>query len=155
MSCRLRGFEPCGQRRINRTPYPPIGGDPRCHRGPKFQSRHHLAPQRKLRSPKLKYEALEISDVRATVERKVHYRYPLKARYLHITAAVGNPFESKVSYFTHYSWKVGPGVSASLTLNTTVHNPDQGRNQLFISGRGQFSRTFLRWRNRAYSNGHR
>jgi len=30
--------------RISRTPYPPIGG-------PKIQSPHHLAPQRKLRSP--------------------------------------------------------------------------------------------------------
>jgi len=43
--------------------------------GPKFQSRHHLAPQRRLRSPKLKYEALEISDVRVPFERKVHCSY--------------------------------------------------------------------------------
>jgi len=40
--------------------------------GPKFQSRHHLAPQIKLRFPKLKYEALEISEFRGPFERKVH-----------------------------------------------------------------------------------
>ena len=36
-----------------------------------------LSPQRKLRSPKLKYEALEISEVRGPFERKVlmHYIY--------------------------------------------------------------------------------
>jgi len=28
----------------------PNCGGPHCHRGPKIQSRHHLAPQRKLRS---------------------------------------------------------------------------------------------------------
>jgi len=38
---------------------------------PKFQFRHHLASQRKLRFPKLKYEALEISEVRGPFERKV------------------------------------------------------------------------------------
>ena len=43
--------------------------------GPKFQSRHHLAPQRKLRSPKLKCEALEISEFRGPVERKVLYSF--------------------------------------------------------------------------------
>ena len=43
--------------------------------GQKFQSRHHLAPQRKLRTPKLEYEALEISEVRGSFERKVHYSY--------------------------------------------------------------------------------
>ena len=43
--------------------------------GPKFQSCHHLALQRKLRSPKLEYEALEIIEVRGPFERKVHYSY--------------------------------------------------------------------------------
>jgi len=42
---------------------PPIGGA-RYHKGPKIQSRYHVAPQRKLRSPKLKYEAQESSEVR-------------------------------------------------------------------------------------------
>jgi len=68
---------------------PPIGGAS-CHRGPKIQPCHHLAPQRKLRSPKLKYEALEVNEVKGTSERKVlmHYSY------------LGS-FESKV--FTHYN----------------------------------------------------
>ena len=61
--------------RISRTPYPPIGGEHVVTGGPKFQSRHHLSPQRKLRSPKLKYEALEISEVRGPFERKVHCSY--------------------------------------------------------------------------------
>ena len=38
--------------------------------GPKIQSRYHLASQRKLRSPKLKYEALEINGIVL-----VHYSY--------------------------------------------------------------------------------
>jgi len=45
-------------------------------RGPKFspvttQSRHHTVPQRKLRSLKLNYEALEISELRGPFERRV------------------------------------------------------------------------------------
>jgi len=51
--------------------------------GPKFQSRHHLGPRRKLRSPKLKCESLEISEVRGLVEKC-------------ITVTLG-PFESKVA----------------------------------------------------------
>jgi len=54
---------------------PSIGGGHSVTGGPKFQSRHHFAPQRKLRSLKLKYEALEISEVRGPFERKVHYSY--------------------------------------------------------------------------------
>ena len=64
----------CCQSRISRTPYPQFGG-PRCHTGLKIQTRHHLAPQRKLRSPKLKYEALEISEVTGSFESKVQYSY--------------------------------------------------------------------------------
>jgi len=63
------------QSRISRTPYPPIGVAHAVTGGPKFQSRQHLAPQRKLRSRKLKYEALEISEVRGRFERKVHYSF--------------------------------------------------------------------------------
>jgi len=44
------------QSRISRTPYPNWGG-PRWHRGPKIQSRYHLAPYRKLRITKLKHES--------------------------------------------------------------------------------------------------
>jgi len=55
----------------------PNWGGSRCHRGPKIQFRHHLVPQRKLRSPKLKYEVLKISEVRGPFKRKVlmHYNY--------------------------------------------------------------------------------
>jgi len=64
------------QSRISRTPYPQLGG-PHCRRVSKFQSRHHLAPQRKPRFPKLKNEALEISEVRGPFEIKVlmHYSF--------------------------------------------------------------------------------
>jgi len=54
---------------------PPNWGAHAVTGGPIFQSRHHLAPQRKLRSPKLKYEVLEISEVKGPFERKVHYSY--------------------------------------------------------------------------------
>ena len=72
-------------RAVSAALHTPQLGAPRCHRGPKIQSRHHLAPKRKLRSPKLKYEALEISGVRGPFERKVlmYYSY------------IG-PFQSKV-----------------------------------------------------------
>jgi len=39
--------------------------------GPKIQSRHYLSPQKKLRHPKLNYEAPEISEVGGPFERKV------------------------------------------------------------------------------------
>jgi len=62
-------------RLVYAEPYQPHSVPPnwgaRCHRGPNVQSRYHLAPQRKLRSPKLKYEALEISEVRGPFDRKV------------------------------------------------------------------------------------
>jgi len=54
---------------------PQLEGGHAVTEGPKFQSCHHFAPQRKLRFPKLKYEALEISEVRVPFERKVHYSF--------------------------------------------------------------------------------
>jgi len=87
----------CDQSRISRTPYHPIGG-PRCHRGPKIQSRHHFAPQRKLRSPKFKYEALEISEARGPFERKEHYNYfgpfPKQGIYT-LQLLLGSPLKAK------------------------------------------------------------
>jgi len=76
------------QNRISRTPYHPIVGAHAVTGGPKFQSRHYLAPQRKLRSPKLKHEALEISEVKG----------PLKESWITVILV---PFESKV--FSHYN----------------------------------------------------
>jgi len=58
------------QSRNSRNQCPELGGA-RCHKGHKIQSRHNSVPQRKLRSPKLKYEAQEISEVRGLFERKV------------------------------------------------------------------------------------
>jgi len=72
---------------------PPNWGGHAVTGGPKFQSCHHLAPQRKLRSPKLKYEVLEISEVRDPLKEKC------------ITVILG-PFESKV--FSHYNCCWGP-----------------------------------------------
>jgi len=109
---------------------PPNWGVHAVTGGPKFQSRHHLGSQRKLRSPKLKYESLEISEVRGPFERKVlmHYSYfgplwkqssllinccwaPLKRRQatLHITIAKGSPRQvPRLPSLKH----------------TTVYNPD-------------------------------
>jgi len=52
-------------------------GGPTLSQELKIQSRYHLALQRKLRTPKLKYEALEISEVGGPFERKVliHFSY--------------------------------------------------------------------------------
>jgi len=82
------------QSRISRTLYPSIGGGVTLLQGPKIQSRHYLAAQRKLRFPKLKYEALEINEVRGPFERKVLMRYsyfgPLRKQgTLHIRVAKG------------------------------------------------------------------
>ena len=64
-------------------------GGPRCEQGPKIQSSHHFALQRKLRPSKLKYEALEISEVRGHLDRKVLMLYS----YFGL-----RPFESNVLY---------------------------------------------------------
>jgi len=62
-----------------------------------------LSPTAKSSIPELKYEALEISEVRRPFERKVlmYYRYfgPLSKQF-YITTAVAGPFESKVAYYT-------------------------------------------------------
>jgi len=124
-----------GQSCISRTPNPPIGVAHAVTGGPKFQSRHHLAPQRKLRAPKLKYEALEISEVWGALkekcitvisgpfERKVftHYNccwgpfWKWSSSLIHCSCCWA-PFENKLGYFAHYSCKMGPKASAVLAF---------------------------------------
>ena len=64
------------QSRISRTPYPPSGGAHAVTGAPKFNPSPLSRPE-KTSIPKLKYEALEISEVRGPFERKVpmHYNY--------------------------------------------------------------------------------
>jgi len=76
---------------------PPNWGVHAVTGGQKFQSRHHLAPHRKLWSLKLKYAALEISELRGPFERKVNYSF------------VG-PFDSKV--FACYNCCKGASLKA-------------------------------------------
>jgi len=60
------------QSRISRTPHPPIGGTHAVTRGPVPSP---LSTPEKASIPKLEYEALEISEVRGSFERKVDYSY--------------------------------------------------------------------------------
>ena len=93
---------------------PLMGGAHDVTGGPKFKSCHHLASQRKLRCPKLKYESLEIIEFRGG---------PFKEKC--ITVALG-PFESKVGYFAYYSREGGPRQVPRLSSlkHTAVYNPD-------------------------------
>ena len=63
----------------------PNWGGTRCHRELTTQSVHHLAPQRKLRSPKSKDAALEINEVGRPLKESAYALHllwaPLKARY--------------------------------------------------------------------------
>jgi len=78
---------------------PQLGG--MLSQGPKIQSSHHFAPK-KPSIPKLKYEALEISEVGGPLKEKYLYITvilgPFESKVLHITTAVAGPFESKVAY---------------------------------------------------------
>jgi len=64
-------------RAVSAALHTPHLGGPHYNRVEKFQSCNHLAPQRKPRFPKLKNEALEISEVRGPFETKVlmHYSF--------------------------------------------------------------------------------
>jgi len=135
-------------RAVSAALHTPQLGVQRCHRGPKFQSRYHLVPQRKPRFPKLKNETLETSEVRGPFETKVlmHYSFfgpILKARYLRITTTVGGAFECKLAHLhctlqlllgpfwkqdtLHITFAKG-GLRQVPRLpslkHTTVHNPD-------------------------------
>jgi len=85
----------CASKIVLTEPYQPQSihpnWGPTLSQGTKIQSRHHLALQRKLRIPKLKYKTLEISEAEGPFKRKV-----LTAD---MTVAL-DQFESKV--FTHY-----------------------------------------------------
>ena len=108
----------------------PNWGGPRWQRGPKIQSRHLVSTQRKLRSPKLKYEALEISEVRGPLWKKSAYAIQLlwallKARCFHVTTAVGGSFESKLAYL-HIAVAVGP-LCKQGTSHITVAKGARGK----------------------------
>ena len=89
---------------------PPNWGGHAVTGGPKFQSRNNLAPQRKLRSPKLKYEAWEISKVGAPFQRNVHYSFfgPLWKQGIYtLQLLLGGHIESKVVHL-YIAIAVGP-----------------------------------------------
>jgi len=106
-----------------------------------------LSPKRMLRSPKLKYEALEINEIRGPFERKVLMLYSyfgvLWEQGIYTLHCCWGPLWKQSSLlmhysccwaplkarnFTHYSCKGGPEASASLfsLKHTTVYNPDNG-----------------------------
>jgi len=126
---------------------PPNWEEPTLSQGAQNSVPSPLRPQRKLRSPKLKYEALEISEIRPPFERKVltHYSYfgpPWKQGIYTLQLLFGVLWKQsnllthhscswaplKARYFTHYSCKGGVGLEASASLafhkQTTVYNPD-------------------------------
>jgi len=88
-----------GQRRIIRTPYPPIGGAT-LSQGAQNSVPSRLSTQEKASIPKLKYEALEINGVRGSFERKVlmYYSYfgPLRKKGIYtLQLLLGTPLEAK------------------------------------------------------------
>ena len=90
------------QSRISRTPYPPIGVGT-LSQGAQNSAPSPLSTPEKASIPKLKYEALEIKEVRGPFERKVlmHYCYfgPLwKQGIYSLQLLLGAPLESKVAY---------------------------------------------------------
>jgi len=96
---------PCEQSRVSRTPYPQLGS--MLSQNPKFSCHHRaqnsipppLRPQRKIQPSKLKYEALEITEIGGFWKKSACTSQLLwvlfKQMYLQITTTVGGLFESK------------------------------------------------------------
>ena len=119
---------------VHIEPYQPHSilpiGRPTLSQGPRNSFPSPLSPPEKASTPKLKYEALEISEIRWSFEKQ----------WLCITVTLGpfeskvfthyncywGPFESNVLYFTRYSCKGGPRQVPCLPSlkHTTVYNPD-------------------------------
>ena len=131
-------FEICWWLTVQSEPYqphsthPPIGGG-HAVTGDQNSVPSSLSPKRMLRSPKLKYEALEINEIRGPFERKVLMRYSyfgvLWEQGIYTLHCCWGPLWKQSSLlmhysccwaplkarnFTHYSCKGGPEASASL-----------------------------------------
>ena len=116
------------QRRISRTSYTPIGG-PTLPQGAQNSVPSPLSTREKASIPKLKHEALEISEVKGPFERKalMHYSYfrtLWKKVFIHYNCRWG-PFESKVAYL-YITVAVGP-LWKQGTLHITVAKGARGK----------------------------